>query len=90
MIYANADLFTSTDIRDHFEEPVMKNELEGGLNAKGLAEKAYDLVIDERFKKTTFAIDCSLINDLAIPPYIKEGLKWLEELLTTTSITPNN
>lgn len=87
LIYANAKLFTSTDIRDHFEEPVMKNELEGRLNAKDLAEKAYDIVIDERFKKTTFAIDCSLINDLTIPPYIKEGLKWLEEVLTTTPIT---
>lgn len=87
LIYANADLFTSTDIQDHFEEPVMKEKLEGRLNAKGLAEKAYNIVVDERFKKTTFAIDCSLINDLAIPPYIKEGLRWLEEVLTTTPIT---
>ena len=90
LIYANAKLFTSTNIREHFEEPVMKEELEGRLNAKGLADKAYDIVIDERFKKTTFAIDCSLISDLAVPPYIREGLKWLEEVLTTSPITHND
>lgn len=81
LIYSNAKLFTSKGIQDHFEEPVLKEILGDKLNDKAIAEKAYDIVTDQRFQKTTFAIDCSLLNNLTIPPYIKEGLTWLEEVL---------
>lgn len=90
LIYANAQLFTSTGFQDHFEEPVMKEKLKEQHNAKGIAKEAYSIVTDDRFQKTTFAIDCSLMDDLTIPPYIKEGLTWLEEVLTITPLTLND
>lgn len=90
LIYANAKHFTSLSLLGHFEEPLIRERLKKGPTAGALAENAYNIVTDKRFQKTTFAIDCSLIDDLTIPPYIEEGLKWLEELLTTTPITHNN
>ena len=87
LIYANAVRFSSIGLQEHFEEPLINEMLKERPTAEEIVEDAYDIVTDKRFQKTTFAIDCSLIDDLIIPPYIEEGLKWLEEVLTTTPIT---
>lgn len=81
LIYANARLFTSTDLEGHFQEPLMKKLLERENDPATIAERAYDTVTNDRFQKTTFAIDCTLIDGLTIPSYIEEGLAWLEEVI---------
>lgn len=90
LIYANAELFASGTLREHFQEPLMKKLLQDEPNKEIVAENAYKIVSDKRFQKTTFAIDCTLVDGLIFPPYIQKGLLWLEEVVTKRDIVSNS
>ena len=78
------DLQESED-RHQFEEPHLNKLFDKQISADTFAKKAYTTTNARAFEKTTFAIDCVQFEDLSIPHYISEGLRWLEQM-TTDSI----
>ena len=90
LIYANAHLFASSALKEHFQEPLIKKLLEKEPNEDTIAENAYEIVSDNHFQKTTFAIDCTLVDGLIFPPYVQEGLLWLEQVVSKKDITANS
>lgn len=90
LIYANAHLFASSTLKEHFQEPLIKKLLQEESNKDSIAEKAYNIVSDTHFQKTTFAIDCTLVDGLIFPPYVQEGLLWLEQVVSKKDITANS
>ena len=90
LIYANAHLFASSALKEHFQEPLIKKLLEDEPDKDMVAENAYKIVSDNHFQKTTFAIDCTLVDGLIFPPYIQEGLLWLEQVVSKKDITANS
>lgn len=71
--------------RHQFEEPHLNKLFDKQISADTFAKKAYTTTNARTFEKTTFAIDCVQFEDLSIPHYISEGLRWLEQM-TTDSI----
>ena len=71
--------------RHQFEEPHLNKLFDKQISADTFAMKAYTTTNARTFEKTTFAIDCVQFEDLSIPHYISEGLRWLEQM-TTDSI----
>ena len=90
LIYANAHLFASSTLKEHFQEPLIKKLLQEESDKDSIAEKAYNIVSDNHFQKTTFAIDCTLVDGLVFPPYVQEGLLWLEQVVSKKDITANS
>ena len=90
LIYANAHLFASSTLKEHFQEPLIKKLLQEESDKDSIAERAYNIVSDNHFQKTTFAIDCTLVDGLIFPPYVQEGLLWLEQVVSKKDITANS
>lgn len=90
LIYANAHLFASSTLKEHFQEPLIKKLLQEESDKDSIAEIAYNIVSDNHFQKTTFAIDCTLVDGLIFPPYVQEGLLWLEQVVSKKDITANS
>lgn len=87
ILYANAGLFFNHRPKDHFEETRIKSLLKIAETKDEIAVGAYAETRKDSFEKTTFAIDCTLINNLTIPHYISAGLQWLSIKTQTTEAT---
>ena len=87
ILYANTHIFFHLRPTDHFEETRIKSLLENAENEEAIAEGAYAETRKSHFEKTTFAIDCTLIDNLTIPDYISAGLQWLSSKTHTPKAT---
>lgn len=85
--YANAALFFGLRSEDHFEEKRIKSLLKEATTKDAIASGAYIETRESSFDKTTFAIDCTLLEKLNMPKYISVGLQWLSSKTQTPEAT---
>lgn len=87
VVYANTLLFFHLRSKVHFEEKRIKALLKRATTEEEIATKAFEEIRKRTFDKTTFAIDCTLLDELTIPDYISTGLQWLSSKTQTPSRT---
>jgi ATP-dependent OLD family endonuclease len=87
VIYANTSVFSDLGPKDHFEEKRIKSLLKKSTTEDEIAVAAYEEIRKSTFDKTTFAIDCTLLDTLTIPDYISAGLRWLSSKTQTPAVT---
>ena len=87
VVYANTRLFFELRLKDHFEEKRIKSLLKKAKTEEAIASGAYIQTRKSSFEKTTFAIDCTLLDRLTIPDYISTGLRWLSTKTQTSALT---
>jgi ATP-dependent OLD family endonuclease len=87
VIYANTSVFSDLGRKDHFEEKRIKSLLKKSTTEDEIAEATYEEIRKSTFDKTTFAIDCTLLDTLTIPDYISTGLRWLSSKTQTPAAT---
>lgn len=87
VIYANTSVFSDLGPKDHFEEKRIKSLLKKSTTDDEIAVDAYEETRKSTFDKTTFAIDCTLIDTLTVPDYISAGLRWLSSKTQTPAVT---
>lgn len=87
VIYANTTTFFNLESKDHFEEKRIKSLLKKSETEEGIAVGAYTETRKDSFEKTTFAIDCTLLDTLTMPDYISAGLRWLSSKTQTPTVT---
>lgn len=87
VVYANTRLFFELRSKDHFEEKRIKSLLKKAKTEEAIASGAYTQTRKSSFEKTTFAIDCTLLDRLTIPDYISTGLRWLSSKAQMSALT---
>lgn len=87
VVYANTSLFFKLRSKDHFEETRIQSVLKDAKTQEEIAAKIYTETRKSTFDKTTFAIDCTLLDILTIPDYISTGLRWLSSKIQTPAAT---
>lgn len=87
VVYANTALFLDLRSKDHFEENRIRELLRTTQTEEEIAKEAYEETRNSNFDKTTFAIDCALLDELTLPDYISAGLKWLSSKTQTPAVT---
>lgn len=87
VVYANTSLFFKLRSKGHFEETRIQSVLKDAKTQDEIAAKIYTETRKSTFDKTTFAIDCALLDALTIPDYIYTGLRWLSSKTQTPAAT---